>query len=168
MITFRNIIDNFSTIAYKHININSFHSGFLDEVDIDKLNAKDYKILYVEPNNSIINTGVLTYTFNVYILDQINDSVGKQNGQVTQTVENRQKFGRIDAFSENLQILQDVINEFKQNLSSISFIDNEIILNTPITAEPFNARFNNLLTGWTATLELEVNNTNNLCISPIY
>ena len=80
MITFRNVVGYLETIAKKHLEINSFHSGMMDEVDINKLGATDYIILY---------------------------------------------------------------------------------------AEPFTARFDNTLTGWTATLNVQVPNKNNLCISPI-
>mgnify|MGYP003624833946 FL=1 len=159
MITFRNIVGFLETIASKHLEINSFHSGFMDEVDINKLGATDYVILYAEPGNATINTGVLTYTFTIYVLDMINDEVGD--------APNKERLGRIDTFSENLSILQDVINEFKQNLYSTSWVDDEVLLTLPITAEPFTARFNNLLTGWSASISLEVNNPNNLCIVPI-
>mgnify|MGYP005821496693 FL=1 len=159
MITFRNVLGFFETIAEKHLQINSFHSGFMDEVDINKLGATDYVILYAEPGNATINTGVLTYTFTIYVLDMINDEVGD--------APNKERLGRIDTFSENLNILQDVINEFKQNLYSTSWVDDEVLLTLPITAEPFTARFNNLLTGWSASISLEVNNPNNLCIVPI-
>ena len=159
MITFRNVVGFFETIAEKHLQINSFHSGFMDEVDINKLGATDYVILYAEPGNATINTGVLTYTFTIYVLDMINDEVGD--------APNKERLGRLDTFSENLSILQDVINEFKQNLYSTSWVDNEVLLTVPINAEPFTARFNNLLTGWSASISLEVNNANNLCIVPI-
>ena len=159
MITFRNVLGFFETIAEKHLQINSFHSGFMDEVDINKLGATDYVILYAEPGNATINTGVLTYTFTIYVLDMINDEVGD--------APNKERLGRIDTYSENLSILQDVINEFKQNLYSTSWVDDEVLLTLPINAEPFTARFNNLLTGWSASISLEVNNPNNLCIVPI-
>jgi len=159
MITFRNVLGFFETIAEKHLQINSFHSGFMDEVDINKLGATDYVILYAEPGNASIDTGVLTYTFTIYVLDMINDEVGD--------APNKERLGRIDTYSENLSILQDVINEFKQNLYSTSWVDDEVLLTLPINAEPFTARFNNLLTGWSASISLEVNNPNNLCIVPI-
>jgi|TARA_R110001599_G_scaffold169325_2_gene359265 hypothetical protein len=167
MITFRNVVGLFETISTNHYEINSFHSGFMDEVDINKLGATDYVILYAEPGSATINTGTLVYTFTIYVLDMINDELGDSP--------NNERLGRLDTFSENLQILQDVINEFKQNLyysdaqNEIkgSWVDNEIILQTPINLEPFTARFNNLLTGWSAQLSIQVNNTNNLCIVPI-
>ena len=45
MITFRNVVGYLETIAEKHYEINSFHSGMMDEVDLNKLGATDYIIL---------------------------------------------------------------------------------------------------------------------------
>ena len=159
MITFRNVVGFLETIADKHYEINSFHSGFMDEVDINKLGATDYIILYAEPGQAVVDKGVLTYSFTIYVLDMINEEVGD--------APNKERLGRVDTLSENLQILQDVINEFHHSLYSTSWVDGEVVLDLPITCEPFTARFNNLLTGWSATLSMQVNNPNNLCISTI-
>ncbi len=159
MINFKDVVGFFETIATKHFQINSFHSGNLDEVDINKLGAEDYVILYAEPGSATVNTGVLTYSFTIYVMDKINDVVGDEP--------NKQRLGRVDTYSETLQILNDVIAEFKQNLNSKSYVDDQVVLQLPITCEPFTARFNNLLTGWSATINVDVNNKNNLCIAPI-
>ena len=159
MISFRNVVGYFETIASKHLQINSFHSGMMDEVDIYKLGAIDYIILYAEPGSAVINQGVLTYTFTIYVMDMINDEVGD--------APNKQRLGRVDTYSETLNILQDVIAEFKHSLVTASWVDGEVVLQLPVTAEPFTARFNNLLTGWSATINIDVNNKNNLCIAPI-
>ena len=159
MITFRNVVGYLETIAEKHYEINSFHSGFLDEVDINKLGATDYIILYAEPGVATIDKGVMTYSFTIYVLDMINEEVGD--------APNKERLGRIDTLSENLNILQDVISEFHRSLYSTSWVDGEVVLELPISAEPFTARFDNLLTGWSATISMEVNNPNNLCIVPV-
>ena len=174
MKTFNNAVAFFSTIASKHNMINHFHCGELDEVDIRKLGATDYVILYLEPSNAVIDSGYMTYSFNLYVLDKINETTEniKPASPVGQyAVENkllsRPLQGRINAYSENLLILKDVIAEFKQNLNSASWVDDEVYLELPITADPFTARFNNLLTGWVAPITFQVNNKNNLCIAPI-
>ena len=159
MITFRNAVGFLETIADKHYMINSFHSGFIDEVDINKLGATDYVILYAEPGTATVDKGVMTYNFTIYVLDMINDEVGD--------APNNQRLGRLDTLSENLQILQDVINEFHKSLYSTSWVDDEVVLELPISCEPFTARFDNLLTGWSASISMQVNNKNNLCIVPI-
>ena len=160
MITFRNIVGFLETIAEKHYEINSFHSGMLDEVDLNKLGATDYVILYAEPGTVVVDRGVLTYTFSIYVMYMINEEVGDDP--------NRQRVGRVDTYSETLNIMQDVINEFHQNLHpDLSWVDKDVVLSLPINAEPFTARFDNTLTGWSATLNIQVPNQNNLCISPI-
>ena len=159
MISFRNVLGYLETIAEKHYEINSFHSGFIDEVDINKLGATDYVILYAEPGTATIDKGVMTYSFTIYVLDMINEEVGD--------APNKERLGRVDTLSENLNILQDVISEFHRSLYSTSWVDGEVVLELPISAEPFTARFDNLLTGWSATISMEVNNPNNLCIVPV-
>ena len=159
MISFRNVLGYLETIAEKHYEINSFHSGFMDEVDINKLGATDYVILYAEPGTATIDKGVMTYSFTIYVLDMINEEVGD--------APNKEQLGRVDTLSENLNILQDVISEFHRSLYSTSWVDGEVVLELPISAEPFTARFNNLLTGGSATISMEVNNPNNLCIVPV-
>ena len=159
MITFRNAVGFLETIAEKHFMINSFHSGFMDEVDINKLGATDYVILYAEPGTATVDKGVMTYTFTIYVLDMISDAVGD--------APNNERLGRLDTLSENLNIMQDVINEFHQNLYSTSWVDDEVVLELPISCEPFTARFDNLLTGWSASISMQVNNQNNLCLVPI-
>ena len=119
MVTFKNLIDDFSDIATNHYLINSFHSGFLDEVDINKLDQSDFPILYCEPGTATIDMGVLTY------------SSGGDSGK---------KF---------------------------SYVPGEVVLELPISTQPFTARFANILTGWSASMSVQVNNANNLCNAPI-
>ena len=161
MITYKNIIDDFSTIATNHYQINSFHSGFLDEVDVDKMDQSNFPILYVEPSTASIDTGVLTYSCNVYVLSILKEDLSN----------------REEVWSNTLQITQDIIAEFKQNMSlqtsggdsgkKFSYIPGEVVLNLPINAEPFTVRFANMLTGWSASFTMQVNNPNSLCNAPI-
>jgi hypothetical protein len=161
MITYKNFIDDFNTIATNHFLINSFHSGMLDEVDINKLDQSDFPILYVEPGNTNIDKGVMTYTFTVFTMNLIKEDLSN----------------RENVWSEMLQIMQDVISEFKQNLAvqtsggdsgkKFSYIPNEVVLNLPINAEPFTVKFANMLTGWSASFTMQVNNPNSLCNAPI-
>ena len=161
MITYKNIINDFSTIATNHFQINSFHSGLLDEVDIDKMDQNNFPILYVEPGTTTADTGMLTYNFNVFVMNKIKEDLSN----------------REEVWSEMLQIMQDIIAEFKQNLSlqrtggdsgkKYSYVPGEVVLETPINIDPFSVRFANMLTGWSSTLSLEVNNPNSLCNAPI-
>jgi hypothetical protein len=161
MITYKNIIDDFNAIATNHFQVNSFHSGMLDEVDINKLDLSDFPILYVEPGNTNIDKGVMTYTFTVFTMDLIKEDLSNRD----------------EVWDTMLQVMQDIISEFRQNLAvqtsgsdsgkKFSYIPNEVVLNLPINAEPFTVRFANMLTGWNATFTMQVNNPNSLCNAPI-
>jgi hypothetical protein len=84
---------------------------------------------------------------------------------------------REEVWSSTLQITQDVIAEFKQNLSvqtsgsdidkKYSYVNNEVVLELPISTDPITARFANILTGWVSGISLQVNNANSLCDAPI-
>ena len=174
-VTYKYIIDLFDTLAGKHKSINSFNCGFMDEADIKKLGLKDYPILYAEPLTADFDAGVLTYNFNIYLMDRISNEIG-ENDATAASGGAEFRIGRIDAFSELLEIMHDLINQFKQQLHPKSWVGYyygtsttkklSIDLELPITAEPFTARFDNELTGWSATFQIQVNNTSNLCIIP--
>ena len=161
MITFKNVIDDLSTIATNHYLLNSFHSGFLDEVDVNKLDQGDFPILYCEPGTATIDKGVLTYSFTIFVLDMLKEDLTNRN----------------EVWTNTLQISQDIIAEFRQNLAlqtsggdsgkKFSYVPDEAVLELPITTEPFTARFANILTGWSSTMSIQVNNANNLCNAPI-
>ena len=80
-------------------------------------------------------------------------------------------------WTSTLQTTQDIIAEFRQNLSlqtsggdsgkKFSYVPDEAVLELPISTEPFTARFANILTGWSASMSIQVNNANNLCDAPI-
>ena len=105
--------------------------------------------------------GVLTYTFTIYVLDMLKEDLSNRN----------------IVWTNNLQITQDIIAEFRQNLAlqtsggdsgkKLSYVPDEAVLELPINTEPFTARFANVLTGWSATMSIQVNNANNLCDAPI-
>ena len=161
MVTLKNIIDDFGNIATNHYLINSFHSGFLDEVDINKLDQSDFPILYCEPGTATIDMGVLTYSFTIFVLDVLKEDLTNRNAVWTNT----------------LQTTQDVVAEFRQNLAlqtsggdsgkKFSYVPDEAVLELPITTEPFTARFANILTGFSTSMSIQVNNANNLCNAPI-
>ena len=161
MITYKNITDILNDIATNHHLIHSYHNGLLDEVDIEKMDSSNFPILYAEPEASTIDSGLLTYGFTIYIISLVKEDLSNRD----------------IVWSSTLEILQDVIAEFKQNMTvqtsggdsgkKFSYVPDEIVIQMPISTEPFTARFANILTGWTANVFLDVNNTNNLCTAPI-
>jgi DUF4097 and DUF4098 domain-containing protein YvlB len=66
---------------------------------------------------------------------------------------------QVNTHNSTLMILQDILS--KIIMTDWSTVD--INVETPITIEPFQERLNNNLTGWTATLNIEVKSPFNLC-----
>lgn len=161
MITYKNLFDVFEDIATKHYQIQKLEKGELSDVDIEKMDATNFPLLFVEPESNTIDVGTLTYTVNVFVMDVLFDD---------QDV--------VDIYNNTHLILQDIVAEFKQALSSSSFINStaieqrandkyEYTIQLPITTTPFTQRFGNLVTGWYASFSISVYNTNNLCDAPI-
>ena len=155
MITFKKIVDLFESIVTKHYQLQAFQSGEISEIDPNKLDQQEFPLLFLQPNTATIDIRTLTYSFDIFILTQVLDDGTGVN----------------DAYSQTLLMMKDVVSEFRQILSSNSFVadadKSEYIIQLPVVCDPFTERFANLLTGWTATISIEVNNENNLCIAPI-
>jgi hypothetical protein len=149
-ITYRQMIDTFETIATKHHEINSFNSGSLNDVDIEKMDLSKFSLMYVEPEPVSVDAQTMTYSFTVIIADQIQEDMT----------------GIDDAYSETLLILKDVIANFRQAMRTESWADQTTDLQMPIALSPFTSRFSNMLTGWAGTFNIVCQNQNNLCNVP--
>jgi hypothetical protein len=149
-ITYRQMIDTFETIATNHHEINSFNSGSLNDVDIEKMDLSKFSLMYVEPEPVSVDAQTMTYSFTVIIADQIQEDMT----------------GIDDAYSETLLILKDVIANFRQAMRTESWADQTTDLQMPIALSPFTSRFSNMLTGWAGTFNIVCQNQNNLCNVP--
>jgi hypothetical protein len=180
MTNYDKIINTFIDCASRLTGVSGFITGQIEEVDIKKLGAEAYPLLYIEPQTATIDTGSLTYSFSVYIMEQTLDDITEQPTQVLSITNNYEQIreSRNNSYNNTLATLRELINVFKQNLSQkpssagdiaiSNIVESDMVLQVPITAEPFTMRFNNILTGWTADIEIEVDNTNDLCTSAVY
>jgi len=149
-ITYRQMVGTFSDIATNHLQLQSFNSGSLNDLDIEKLDADKFPLLYITPQPATVDAQTLTYSFDVVVADQIQEDMTDID----------------DTYSETLLIIKDVISNFRQAIQTESWADQRTDIEMPITLTPFTSRFANLLTGWAGTFNIVVNNENNLCIVP--
>ena len=139
------------TIADNHLMIQHFHAGPLDQVDIEKLGQTQYPFLYCEVLGASIDNGVMSYDLDLFVADMIQPDLTDRN----------------QVYSDTLQMLHDVLNQFIQSLANTNTtVDNDYKAELPITCTPFTERFDNELTGWNGSLTIEVSNKNDLCIAP--
>lgn len=150
MITVKNLLDTLKVVATSNVFIRSFKAGEMSEVDLNKLGATDYPLCFADIGEATIERGALIYSLDILIAD-IEKSGTTQHQQAT---------------SDTLETLHDLINQFHQSLSSSSDVGGDYIIEMPVTCQAFTGRFDNILTGWVASVRLSVPNTNNLCIAP--
>lgn len=158
MISYLNIVDALQQIVDDHLILNHFAAGPLDEVDINKLAQTQYPFLYCEILGVSIDHGILTYDVELLVADMILPDLTDRN----------------QVYSDTLQLLHDVLNQYIQVLNNNSLVhpsgtgrEGTIKIELPATCTPFTTRFDNHLTGWSGQFSIEVDNINNLCISPI-
>jgi hypothetical protein len=151
MKSYKQIVELLEDIQQKHLILQSFHAGPLDQVDIAKLGQTSYPLLYCEIMGATIENGVLTYDIELFVADMILPDLKN----------------RTQVYSDTLQLLHDVLDQFIQSLATTNTtVDDGYKLELPATCTPFTARFDNELTGWSGSFSLEVSNSNNLCIAP--
>ena len=66
MKSYKQIVELLEDIEEKHLILQSFHAGPLDQVDIAKLGQPDYPLLYCEIMGVTIDNGVLTYDIELF------------------------------------------------------------------------------------------------------
>ena len=161
--TYRQLVEMFQQIAYNHHQLNNnFTDGSIDDIDIEKLDIKQFPFLHVSPLPVSIDAQTITYSFEIIVADmtELDNIVDRRAANV------RAASPEGDAYSETLNIIKDVIANFRQNIQTGSWVEAASELQMPITAEPFRARFANILIGWTSTISVMCQNTNNLCDVP--
>lgn len=144
------MIETFETIATKHYVLNSFKTGSLNDVDIEKMDLPNFPLLYVEPNPVEVDAQTITYSFDVIVADRIQEDLEDQT----------------DTYSETLLIMKDVIANFRQAVQTKSWADQRTDITMPINLTPFTSRFANMLTGWGGSFSIVCQNENNLCDVP--
>jgi hypothetical protein len=151
MKSYKQIVELLEDIEEKHLILQSFHAGPLDQVDIAKLGQPNYPLLYCEIMGVTIDNGTLTYDLELLVADMILPNLTN----------------RTQVYSDTLQLLHDVLDQFIQSLAnSNTTVDNDYKFELPASCTPFTARFDNELTGWSGSFSIEVSNSNDLCIAP--
>jgi hypothetical protein len=131
------------SIVDDHEVLRSFHTFTLDTLDMDKLNASDYPLLYGQCTDAVIMDGMTEFTYE------------EQQEHITQI------------YSETFLLLQDVAAQFAFNVNVSSLVDgNNWSFQLPLQCQPFTARFDNSLTGWSTTFSIRLPNALNLCEAP--
>ena len=152
MQTVVDINNTLKNIVTEHEQLKSFHTFSLDELDMDKLDVDKYPLLYAQVSSAELNGGVTVFTYEIIVADLV---IEKQEELLTQV------------YAETFLILQDVAAKFRFAMyDGNTTVDDRWNFELPLLCDPFTARFDNLLTGWSTSFDIRLPNVIDLCDAP--
>ena len=136
--TLTNLTTDLRDFAENHSQIYEFGFG-----NISNISTKDtnYILMWIIPSTSTSHGAQFLMSFDVYILD-----LEKQDHSNLETIMN-----------ETLLVMNDLDNYFKHSTSIEYQLYNDLIY------EPFSFRFDDVLTGYKANIQLELTDSGNPC-----
>jgi hypothetical protein len=157
-VNFKTLATDFETLANLHKQLNSFGLGDIDQLtywtqsrlkeDNTTYNSPYYPLLYVVPSNVVNDLQYKVWEFNTTVSDIVEDAL--QNNE--------------DTLSDTLQILQDVISQFRWSNTSVFgnyydkyWVDDEVI------CTPYLGEQDDNLNGWNGLLKIKTMTTLNRC-----
>ena len=142
--TYKNIVEEFKSLATRHKMVYSFNSGDIYDVNFDDENKKPiYPYVHLVPQPSQMLENELLFTFNLIVMDLVDTEFANH----------------YDIQSDTIRIAQDIIYEFKGQNQVEQILDP-----TPISI--FTERFNDEVSGCNATITLSVPQEISICENP--
>lgn len=155
--TYKDIINRFRTITEDHLMLEDFGYGDLSDLKyVSQIGTEQervqYPYLYLLPSSSTRNGPVMNYAFNMIIMDMARPEDGP----------NTDKFDNyITIQSQCQQYIDDVLAQLYY-----FYKDQPEIQLTGITYTPFKEKYQDVLAGMTATINIAVPTPLNECIAP--
>tara|TARA_R110000824_G_scaffold107747_4_gene254280 strand:+ start:3768 stop:4313 length:546 start_codon:yes stop_codon:yes gene_type:complete len=165
--TYNNVINTLKNIGSYHYNITTTTTGDIHDIDLEKNTL--FPLMHINPINVTTGRTQLNYSFQIFIMDLVSQRADWTPDQIQSAafLNNEQ-----EVLSGTLQTSIDIISIFRNSVEQSTFNINDI--NDPVyfaeqefTIEPFTERFDNLLTGWVFTLEVQVYNDFQTCEIPV-
>ena len=149
-VTLEQLYDLFRSIGQKHLFIQTTTIGDIFEVDLVETT---YPLMHVGTQTASFSKGQISYRFQLIVMDLVNKD------------ENNEE----EVLSDMLQIIGDVLSVLINSDYDSDFVDfrNEVRISESISCEPFTERFDNEVTGWTATVDIAVQFDSSACGSSV-
>ena len=173
--TYNNVIDTLKELGVQHDQIETTTPG--DIYDID-LNATLFPLFHINPVNVSAGQSELVYNFQLFVMDAVGERENwtEANIQSAERLSNEQ-----EVLSSCLQICVDIIGMFRHSKwqtaatlspspipALVTNIDEPVYFTEgEYTLEPFQERFDSLLTGWVFTIGIVVENDFQTCTIPV-
>jgi hypothetical protein len=137
----------FEEIGFRHNQIQTTTIGDIFEID---LTETTYPLLHVSTATANFAQHTLTYNFQLIVMDLVSKDESNEK----------------DVLSDTLETIGDVISLLKNQTASLANIPNpetEVAISPSVSCEPFTERFDNEVSGWTASISIEVAFNASMC-----
>jgi hypothetical protein len=144
-----NLIDNIYNYLIGNNNINTVTTGDLLEVDLSKQTI--FPLAHIIINDVTFSDHFMSFSINVIAMDVVDeDKDDKQD-------KDNPHLG-LDNSHDILNTMLSVVNGLQSSLRRGGMNENNYEINDSPTATQFEDRFENLLTGWSLLLNVEIPN----------
>jgi hypothetical protein len=166
--TFNNAIDTLKQLGIEHYQINTTTTGDIWKIDMDQTL---FPLFHINAVNVTTGLSSLTYKVQLFIMDAVGERENwtEANFQSADYLSNEQEVA-----SSCLQICTDIIGMFRHSKWQSASTSNPLDIDEPVyftegeyTLEPFQERFDNLLTGWVFQVGIVVQNDFQTCTIPV-
>ncbi len=164
--TYNNAIDTLKSLGNEHEQIATTTTGDIYKIDLAKNTL--FPLFHINPVNVSTGQSSLTYNFQLFVMDAVTEKENwtEANFQSADYLSNEQ-----EVMSSCLQICVDIISMMRhskwQGAGELDIDDPVYFTEGEYTLEPFQERFDNLLTGWVFSIGIVVQNDFQACTIPV-
>ena len=164
--TYNNCIDTLKSLGSEHLQIATTTTGDIWKIDLAKNTL--FPLFHINPVNVETGQSTLTYNFQLFVMDSVTEKENwtEANFQSADYLSNEQ-----EVMSSCLQICVDIISMMRhrkwQGAGELDIDDPVYFTEGEYTLEPFQERFDNLLTGWVFSIGIIVQNDFQACTIPV-
>lgn len=164
--TYTNAIDTLKQLGAEHEQIATTTTGDIWKIDLAKNTL--FPLFHINPINVTTGQSSLTYNFQLFVMDSVTEKENwtESNIQSANYLSNEQ-----EVMSSCLQICTDIIGMMRhskwQGAGGLDINDPVYFTEGEYTLEPFQERFDNLLTGFVFSIGIVVQNDFQTCTIPV-
>tara|TARA_R110002050_G_scaffold53185_4_gene121000 strand:+ start:281 stop:769 length:489 start_codon:yes stop_codon:yes gene_type:complete len=144
-----NLIDNTYNYLIGNNNINTVTTGDILDVDLSKQSI--FPLAHIIVNDVTFDEHFMTFSLNVIAMDIVDED--KKDKQTES-----KPYTGLDNKHDILNSMLTVINGLQSSLRRGGMNNNNYEINDSPTATQFEDRFENLLSGWSMVLNIEIPN----------
>ena len=160
-VSFYQFTQFFNTIALNHPNISTFTVGDIAEIDMAKQGL--FPLCHLVPSNVTISPQTFTYNIDLIVMDRVTDIVLDSSGKFNSLVKNYKSVTNVhDVWNTSLLTLNDIVAYITRNAQADNFM-----ITTDSICTPFQEQYNNLVAGWSCSMNVVVPNDVNSCLFTI-